>query len=111
MGCYTFVRAILCRFTIFDEAMLERACEVAVFERTTSLRRELTAMNTSPSTKTLKERQSSDMTTEQQAPDETVKRIRKLRLIGLEDEAQALQEQLSRSCSWQPMLAEPSDTD
>jgi hypothetical protein len=48
---------------------------------------------------------------EERASDELVKRIRKLRWIGMEDEARALQDSLYRAPPSAPVLATPTDTD
>jgi hypothetical protein len=46
-----------------------------------------------------------------QAPDEVIKRIRKLRWIGLDDEARALEQTLTRPSAASPVLAFPHQTD
>jgi hypothetical protein len=46
-----------------------------------------------------------------QAPDEVIKRIRKLRWIGMDDEARALEHTLTRLCAAGPVFALPHETD
>ena len=52
-----------------------------------------------------------DVSAQGRAANELVKRIRKLRWIGMEEEARALQRQASFISSSTPVLAEPADTD
>jgi hypothetical protein len=52
-----------------------------------------------------------DVSPEQRAAAELVKRIRKLRWIGMEEEAEQLQITLSRTGFTNCVFAEPQDTD
>ena len=52
-----------------------------------------------------------DVSTPQRASAELVKRIRKLRWIGMEEDAERLQIALSRLPSEECVFAEPHDTD
>jgi hypothetical protein len=46
-----------------------------------------------------------------QASDEVIKRIRKLRWIGMDDEARMLEQTLARVSAASPVLAFPHETD
>ena len=53
----------------------------------------------------------SELLAEQRASNELIKRIRKLRWIGMEDEARKVQSSLRSIPSRDPVLAGPRDTD
>lgn len=61
---------------------------------------------------TLKQPQHDDAAEGESRPNDLVKRIRKLRWMGLEDEAERLQQELTRRCAdGDCVIATPRETD
>jgi hypothetical protein len=59
----------------------------------------------------LPERDPADFTAERPASDETVKRIRKLRWLGLESEAQQLEKELEHQAAANTVISMHGETD